>query len=71
MARLVALGWMGGIDCGITVVYRFDLLVIVATKRVNISDVQTVLLSLFLDENELKSTIDFSEMYRERELSCS
>ena len=37
MARLVTLGWKQRyIDCGITVVCRFDLLVVVASKRVDL-----------------------------------
>ena len=58
-ARLVALGWRQrhGIDCGITFVCRFDLLVVASLKRVNISDVQNVMLSWILDKNELNSTI--------------
>ena len=51
------------IDCGITLVSRFGLLVIASAKRFNIPDVQTVLLSWFLDKNELNQ-IYFSKLYQ-------
>ena len=73
-ARQVVLGWKQKhrVDCETTLfVSRFDLPVIASAKRVNISDVQAVLLSWYLDKNELKSTIDFSTLYRVKELSCS
>ena len=43
---------------------RFDLLVIAPGKKVNIPDVQNILLSWFLDKNELKSTMYFNKLYR-------
>ena len=72
-AKQAVLGWRQnrGIDRGITFVCRFDLLVLVSAKRVNIPDIQNVLLSWILDKNELKSTIHFSKLYRVREHSCS
>ena len=76
-ARLVALGWRQrhGIDCGnrFALVFRFDLLVIASATRVNIPDVQNILLSwILLHKNELKSTIiHFSKLYRVKEHSCS
>ena len=73
-ARQAVLGWrqkQHGIDCGITFVCRFDLLVIASAKRVNIPDVQNVLFSWILDKIELKSTIiHFSKLYRVKEHSC-
>ena len=67
-ARQAVLGWrhkQHGIDCGITFVCRFDLLVIASAKRVNIPDVQNVLLvRLINDKNEMKSTVHFSKLYR-------
>ena len=60
-----------GINCGITIVCKFDLLVIASAKRVYIPDAQTVLLSWFLDKNELKLSIHFSKLYRVKESSCS
>ena len=65
-ARQDVVGWRQkhGIDCGIAFVYIIDLLVIASAKRVNIPDVQTVLLSWFLDNKEPKSTIHFSKLYR-------
>ena len=51
-------------------VSRFGFLVIASAKRVDIPDVQTVLLSWFLDKNEL-TTIHFSKLYRVIEPSCS
>ena len=55
-ARQIVLGWRQKhrIDCGITFVCRFDLLVIASAKKVNVTDVQTVLLSWFPDKKELK-----------------
>ena len=63
-ARRAVLGWrqtQHGIDCGITFVCRFDFLLVIAfAKKVNIPDVQNVLLlSWILGRNELKSTIHF------------
>ena len=67
-ARQAVLGWKqkhgGSIDCVITFVCRFDLLVIASTKRVNIPDVQNVLLGWIIGKNELKSTIHFGKLYR-------
>ena len=73
-ARQVVLGWRQkrGIDRGIPFVCRLDLLVIASAKRVNIPDVQNVLLSWILDKNEFKSTVHFSKLYRVKEHSlCS
>ena len=73
-ARQAVLGWKQkhGIDCVITFVCWFDLLVITSAKRVTIPDVQNVLLSWILDKNELKSAIiHFSKLYRVKEHSCS
>ena len=56
-ARQVVLGCRQKhrIDCGTTLfVCRFGLLVIASAKRVDIPDVQNVLLSWFFDKNELK-----------------
>ena len=63
-ARQVVLGCRQeyGVDYGITIVCRFYLLVIVSAKRVNIPDIQNVLLSWFLGKNELKSTLHFSKL---------
>ncbi|CAN0360393.1 unnamed protein product [Ascophyllum nodosum] len=68
-ARQAVLGWKqkhgGSIDCAITsFVCRFDVLVIASAKRVNIPDVQNVLLRWIIGKNELKSTIHFSKLYR-------
>ena len=60
-----------GIDCAITFVCRFDLLVIASAKRLNVLDVQNVLFSWFLDKSELKLAIHFSKLYRVKEHSCS
>ena len=72
-ARQVVLGWRPKhcIDCGITCVCRFNLLVTASAKRVNIPDVQFVLLSWFLDKNKLKPNIHLSKMYRAKECLCS
>ena len=71
--RQDVLGWKqkhGSIDCVITFVCRFDVLVIASAKRVNIPDVQNVLLGWILDKNEMKSTLHFSKLYhRARALS--
>ena len=56
---------MHAFDCEITFTFRFDLRVNASAKTVNIPDVQPVLLKWFLDKNELKSTIHFSELYIE------
>ena len=70
--RQVVLGWRKHRnECGNTFVCRFDLLVIASAKRVNIPDVQTVMLYWFLDKNELKFAIHFSKLYRVKEYSCS
>ena len=66
--RQAVLGWKqkhgGSIDCVITsFVCRFDVLVIASAKRVNIPDVQHVLLGWIIGKNELKSTIHFSKLY--------
>ena len=64
--RQAVLGWKqkhNSIDCVIKSVYRFDLLVIASAKRVNIPDVQNVLLGWIIGKNELKSTIHFSKLY--------
>ena len=68
-ARQAVLGWKqkhgGSIDCVITsFVCRFDVLVIASAKRVNIPDVQNVLLGWIIGKNELRSTIHFSKLYR-------
>ena len=66
-ARQDVLGWKqkhDSIDCVITSVCRFDVLVIAPAKRVNIPDVQNVLLGWIIGKNELKSTIHFSKLYR-------
>ena len=68
-ARQAVLGWKqkhgGSIDCVITsFVCRFDVLVMASAKRVNIPDVQNVLLGWIIGKNELKSTIHFSKLYR-------
>ena len=66
-ARQAVLGWKqkhGSIDYVITFVCRFDLLVIASAKRVNIPDVQNVLLGWIIGKIELKSTIHFSKLYR-------
>ena len=66
-ARQAVLGWKqkhSSIDCVITLVCRFNLLVIASAKRVNIPDVQNVLLGWIIGKNELKSTIHFSKLYR-------
>ena len=72
-ARQVVLGrrQKHHIGCGTTSVCRFDLLVIASAKKINIPDVQTVVLIWFLDKNELKTTIHFSKLYRVKEHSCS
>ena len=73
-ARQAILGWKhkhGSSDCVITFVCRFDLLVIASAKRVNIRDVQKVLLGWIIHKNEMKSTIHFSELYRVKGHSCS
>ena len=61
MARQAVLGWRQkhDIDCGIT-------LVIASAKRVNIQNIQNVLLSWILDKNELKSTVHFSKLSSKR-----
>ena len=64
--RQVVLEWRQKhcIGCGTTLfVCIFDLLAIASSKRFNIPDVQTVLLSWLLDKNELKSTMHFSKLY--------
>ena len=48
-----------------------DLLVIASAKRVNIPDVQNVLLSWFLDKNGLKSAILISKLYQVNKHWCS
>ena len=67
-AKHAVLGWKqkhGSFDCVVTFFCRFDVLVIVASaKRVNIPDVQNVLLDWIIGKNELKSTIHFSKLYR-------
>ena len=74
-ARYAFLGWKhkqhGSNDCVITFVCRFDLLVIASAMRVNIRDVQNVLLGWIIHENEMKSTIHFSKLCRVKEHSCS
>ena len=67
-ARQAALRWRQkhGIDWGITFICIFDSLVIASAKRVNIPDIQNVLLSCVLDKNELKSTVHFSNIIRAR-----
>ncbi|CAM9712348.1 unnamed protein product [Ascophyllum nodosum] len=66
-ARQAVLEWKqkhgGSIDCVITLfVCRFDVLVIASAKRVNIPDVQNVLLGWIIDKNELRSTIHLSKI---------
>ena len=73
-ARQAILGWKhkhGSNDCVTTFVCRFDLLVIASAMRVNIRDVQNVLLGWIIHKNEMKSTIHFSKLYRVKEHSCS
>ena len=73
-ARQAILGWKhkhGSNDCVITFVCRFDLLVIVSAKRVDIRDVQNVLLGWIIHKNEMKSAIHFSKLYRVKERLCS
>ena len=56
-ARQAVLEWKqkhGSIDCVITFVCRFNLLVIASAKIVNIPDVQNVLLGWIIGKNELK-----------------
>ena len=66
-ARQAVVGWKqkhGSIGCVITFVCRFDVLVIASAKRVNIQDIQNVLLGWIIGKNELKSNIHFSKLYR-------
>ena len=68
-ARQAILGWKhkhGSNNCVITFVCRFDSLVIASAMRVNIRDVQNVLLGWIIHKNEMKSTIHFSKLYRVR-----
>ena len=72
--RQDVLGWKqkhGSINCVITFVCMFDVLVIASAKqRVNIPDVQNVLLGWIIDKNEIESIIHFSKLYhRARALS--
>ena len=73
-ARQAILGWKHKHDSNdyvITFVCRFDLLVIASAMRVNIRDVQNVLLGWIIDKNKMKSTIHFSKLYRVKAHSCS
>ena len=68
-ARQTILGWKhkhGSNNCVTTFVCRSDLLVIASAMRVNIRDVQNVLLGWIIHKNEMKSTIHFSKLYRVR-----